>query len=144
MRRAPRAATHVRTLDFADQVSDENAREVVFVAELWQDAQRLALQVASFAPTKHLSLADPGLMVALHVQDGQFTVNLATTSLARLVELSLDGADTIFSDYYFDLPAGRTVTVTCPIPAGWSAVEAEAALCVRSVYDSYTHAGRAR
>ncbi|MFN8470977.1 MAG: glycoside hydrolase family 2 protein [Anaerolineae bacterium] len=136
---APLASTHVRTLDFADQVTDGNAREVIFVAELWQDDERLALQVATFVPTKHLSLADPGLMVDLRVDDGRLTVNLATTSLARLVELSLDGADTVFSDNYFDLPAGRTVTVTCPIPVGWRAEEAEAALCVRSVYDSYTH-----
>ncbi len=137
---APLAATHVRTLDFADQVTDNNAREVVFVAELWEGEERLALQVATFVPTKHLSLVDPGLMVDVNVHGGKLLINLATTSLARLVELSLDGADTVFSDNYFDLPAGRTVTVSCPIPGGWTGVEAEAALCVRSVYDSYAHA----
>ncbi|MFN8497125.1 MAG: glycoside hydrolase family 2 protein [Anaerolineae bacterium] len=137
---APLAATHVRTLDFADAVSEDNAREVVFVAELWQGEERRALQVATFAPTKHVTLADPGLMVDLRVHGGQLTVNLATTSLARLVELTLDGADTVFSDNYFDLPAGRTVTVTGPIPDGWTARDAEAALVVRSVYDSYSHA----
>ncbi len=136
---APQAATHIRTLDFSNQVTDANCREVIFVAELWQGDERLALQVATFAPTKHLSLVDPGLMVDVNVHSGQLIINLATTSLARLVELSLDGADTVFSDNYFDLPSGRTVTVSCPIPDGWTGVEAEAALCVRSVYDSYAH-----
>ena len=39
----------------------------------------------------------------------------------ELVELSIDGADTVFSDNYFDLPAGVAVTVTCPLPADWTA-----------------------
>jgi beta-mannosidase len=62
--------------------------------------------------------------------------------LARLVELSLDGVDVIFSDNYFDLPAGRSVTVSCPLPAGWTAARAAAALQTRSVYASYADGER--
>ena len=63
--------------------------------------------------------------------------------ICSLLELSLAGADVIFSDNYFDLPAGRTVTVTCPLPAGWTLAQARAALTMRSVYDSYTHTAAA-
>jgi beta-mannosidase len=45
--------------------------------------------------------------------------------------------DVVFSDNYFDLPAGQTVTVTCPLPEGWTLEQARKALQVRSLYDSY-------
>jgi beta-mannosidase len=63
-------------------------------------------------------------------------VTLTSQSLARLVEISLDGADVVFSDNYFDLPAGRPVSVSCPLPGGWTLAQARAALKIRSVYDS--------
>ncbi len=43
---------------------------------------------------------------------------LRSRSLARWVELSLDGAETIFDDNYFDLPAGREVCRDLPASAG--------------------------
>ena len=134
---APLAVTHVRTLDFADRVSDANRREVVFVAELWQGEQRAALQVSTFVPTKHLSLIDPAITCAVSVEGDQLNVAVTARSLARLVELSLAGVDVVFSDNYFDLPARRTVTVSCPLPKGWTIDQARAALHARSVYDSY-------
>jgi beta-mannosidase len=53
------------------------------------------------------------------------------------VELSMEGVDVVFSDNYFDLPAGRVVSVTCELPTGWSEQRAEDALRVRSVFDSF-------
>ena len=73
----------------------------------------------------------------LSLEGEQLQIELRANSLARLVELSLDGADVVFSDNYFDLTAGRSVTVLCSLPVGWSASQAEAALRVRSVYDSF-------
>ncbi len=134
---APRSSTQVCALDFADRVSDDNRRELIFVAELWQGDRRIALQVATFVPTKHLSLANPGVMANLRRDQSQLTINLKSQSLARLVELSFQDADVICSDNYFDLPAGRTVTVSCPLPAGWTLEQARAALKIRSVYDSF-------
>ncbi len=134
---APQAATHVRTLDFGDRVTDANCRELVFVAELWQGETRQALQVATFAPTKHLTLADPQIAAAVAKDAGLLTIALTARSLARHVEVALEGADAVFSDNYFDLPAGRTVAVTCPLLAGWTLEQARAALRVRSVYASY-------
>jgi len=140
---APLASTHVRTLDFSERVSYDNRRELVFIAELWQGDRRVALQVATFVPTKHLSLTDPAVTANVHSEKDQLIVELASRSLARLLELSLEGADVIFSDNYFDLPAGRTVAVSCPLPAGWTLAQARAALKFRSVYDSYAHGSAA-
>jgi beta-mannosidase len=110
---------------------------LVFVAELYQGEKRISWQTAFFAPTKHLSLVDPHISAQLSLEGEQLQIELRANSLARLVELSLDGADVVFSDNYFDLPAGRSVTVICSLPVGWSASQAEAALRVRSVYDSF-------
>jgi beta-mannosidase len=136
---APLASTHVRTLDFADHITDENRRELVFVAELWQADRRIALQVATFAPSKHLILTEPVITATLRAEHGHLIVELTAESLARFVELSLEGHDVVFSDNYFDLPAGRTVIVTCPMPADWTLAQAQAALKIRSLYDSFAY-----
>jgi beta-mannosidase len=137
---APLAVSHVRTLNFADRLTEDNRREVIFVAELWQGDRRLALQVATFVPTKHLSLTSPGVTANLRRDQSNLIVDLTSRSLARLLELSFHDADVIFSDNYFDLPAGRTVAVSCPLPEGWTLEQARTALKIRSVYDSYSHA----
>jgi len=133
----PLACTHVRTLDFSSQVSDANQRELVFVAELLQGEQRLALQAATFVPTKHLSLEEPGINSAMRIESSRLVIEMVSQSLARLVELALDGVDVQFSDNYFDLPAGRVVSITCPLPDWWTQARAEAALRISSVYNSY-------
>jgi beta-mannosidase len=138
------ASAAVRRLDFSEPVSGgvpagAMRRELVFVAELHQGGQRLALQTAGFIPTKHLALADPRISAGLALHDGGLQVTLAAQSLARLVEVALEGVDVVFSDNYFDLPARRKVTVSCPLPAGWTLEQARNALRVRSVYDSYAH-----
>jgi beta-mannosidase len=142
---APQADTHVRTLDFADRVSEDppatlqtgNSRGVIFTAELWKDDRRVALNVATFAPNKHLTLTDPGLAVDARQEGGQLVFEVKARSLARFVELALAGVDCVFSDNYFDVPAGRTVTVTCPMPPGWTLEQARRALRVRSLYNSF-------
>lgn len=136
---APYASTLVRSLDFSEQLTGDRQRELVFVAELLQDGGRVALQVSTFIPTKHLALSDPSVTANLRCEECLLVVDLAAQSLARLVELSLEGVPVIFSDNYFDLPAGREVTVSCPLPAQWSLEQARHALKIRSIYDSYAH-----
>jgi beta-mannosidase len=113
---APLANTRVVELDFGAEVNDENRRHVVFVAELWRNEELVACNIATFAPTKHLALRRPTLNAAISGQDGQLVLELTGDTLARFVEISLEGIDTVFSDNYFDLPAGRRRIVTTPLP----------------------------
>ena len=136
---SPQAATQVCKLDFSDRISDDNVRMLVFIAELYQGDRFIARQTVGFVPVKHLSLADPAVTVDLRSEKGQLIVGLTSRSLALLVALSLEGADVIFSDNYFNLPPGRTALVSCPLPAGWSLGRARKAFRLRSVYDSYSH-----
>jgi beta-mannosidase len=136
---APQAATRVCELDFSDRISDDNIRRLVFIAELWQGARLITRQTANFVPIKHLSLANPDLHAKVSKEKDQMEIELTSCSLALLVELSMDGSDVVFSDNYFNLPAGRIARVSCPIPPGWSVNQVRKALRLRSVYDSYTH-----
>jgi beta-mannosidase len=136
---APLATTGIRSLDFAAHLNGAKRLELVFVAELCQGDRRVALQAAAFVPTKHLALRDPQIHVETREQNGRLIFELASRSLARLLEISLDGADVVFSDNYFDLPANRRVEITCPLPAGWTLAQAQAGLKIRSIYDSYEH-----
>ena len=94
---------------------------------------------AAFVPTKHLALADPAISVNLQEQDGELSVELIPNTLALLVEVSLAGTDVIFSDNYLNLPAGRAVQITCPMPAGWTLSRAINEIRICSVYDSFAH-----
>ena len=126
-------------MDFSDRISDDNIRTLVFIAELYQGERFVARQTAGFAPIKHLSLADPAVAAELTSEHDQMIVELTSRSLALLVELSLTGADVVFSDNYFNLPPGRTVRISGKLPAGWTLKEAKEAFHLCSVYDSYSH-----
>ena len=142
---AQSSVTAVEELDFSPFLDDDTRRELVFVAELWQGDRAgrrpLAAQTAYFVPTKHLSLVDPQINADVTLKEGLLTIELSARSLARLVEVSLTGAraeTVVFSDNYFDLPAQKAICVTAPLPAGWDLAKAQAALTIRSVYDTYS------
>lgn len=130
--------TAVEALDFSQYLNDDSRRELAFIAELWEGKTCLSRQAAFFAPTKHLKLKDPQIKSALSVKDGVLSIEVSSKSLARLVECCLSGADVVFSDNYFDLPAQTKVTVTAPMPAGWDLNKAQTAFKVRSVFDTYS------
>lgn len=131
------ADTPVITLDFTDLVTDDNCRTTIFVCELWHDEQRIASSVSTFVPSKHLELVDPGIKVDVQLAEGTLVFNVSATSLARFVELELDGEDVIFSDNYFDVPAGQSAHISAPLPTSWSLADAQKALKVRSLYNSF-------
>jgi beta-mannosidase len=133
----PRSATQVCALDFAEQVTIENRREIVLVYEMWQGDERTGLGLMPFAPNKHLALAAPGLTTTVEKADEEYAIEITAERTARFVWLDLAETDAVFSDNYFDLPAGRTVTVTLPAMKRWSADRVQKALRVRSLVDSY-------
>jgi len=133
----PRDVLHVCHLDFSKALKDDRSRDLAFVAELWQNDRMIARQTAFFVPTKHLNLSDPEPSTRVQIVNHEVQIQLECRSLARLVECTLDGADVVFSDNYFDLPANRTITITAPLPDGWSLSQVQAALKVRSVFNSF-------
>jgi beta-mannosidase len=134
----------VCSLDFTERVTPDEKREVIFVCELRQEghgqttSERQALQVATLVPNKHLNLTDPGIKASASQVGDILEIAVSALSLARFVELSIEGTDVVFSDNYFDVPAGRTVTVSCPLPVGYNLDKARQALRIRSLVDSFS------
>lgn len=128
------ADTRVGLYDFSTIVSPENQRKVVFVAEMWQDGSLIARNVTPFVANKHLELRKPGLKVQFRAEGQTLYVEVSARHLARFVELSIEGEDAVFSDNYFDIPAGATVTVSAPLPQNWTA---DSTVHARSLYDSF-------
>jgi beta-mannosidase len=122
--------------------SVEERRSLVFVSELAEAGSRRALVVTPFVPDKQLALARPAIETAVEGSAGAAsscaTVRLRSEVLARWVEISLDGADIVLDDNYFDLPAGRDVAVSFELPEGWDLDRARAGLRVRSIVDTYS------
>jgi beta-mannosidase len=138
------SSTDASSTDAPSALRTDNRREIVLVHELWQGDERISLGVVPFVPTKHLQLADPGLRHTVREvarsetgHDAGFAIQITAQRLARFVWLALEGTDVIFSDNYFDLPAGHTATVTLPALAGWTADRVRASLRVRSLRDSF-------
>jgi len=133
----PLADTQIHRFNFSDQVNEKNERNLVFICELWSGNECVSTTVGTFVPNKHLPFSDPALSVGIEQRGPDFVFSIAAKSMARFVELKLSGADVVFSDNYFDIPAGRKVQVTCPIPEGWTAALAENSLNLYSLYNSF-------
>jgi beta-mannosidase len=133
---APLATTAVCRVDVPEAIGDQ--RSTVLVAELVEAGAPTTLVVTPFVADKHLALRRPAIEVGVAEDTpGRAAIRLRSDSLARWVELSLEGSDVVFSDNYFDLPAGRHAEISFALPLGWSIEQARNALRVRSVVDTY-------
>ena len=143
---APGLATKtVCSIDLPVPAADRES--VVLVAELLEGGVRRAIVITPFVPDKHLALRPPNITLDTYPSvDGTgpsaapgapttATVRLQSDTLVRWVELSIEGMDALFSDNYFDLPAGRRIEVELRLPPGRSVEQIR--LRVRSVVDTY-------
>ena len=133
----PLANTLIHNFDFIHRVTADNERDLVFICELWREDEHISTSVGTFVPNKHVSFVNPELEVTVDQDRDEFIFKLKANSIARFVELKLNESDIVFSDNYFDIPAGRVVIVTCPIPDGFTLEKAKDQLRVYSLYDSF-------
>ncbi len=134
----PQNSKEICKLDFSKYITEHNLRKIIFIADLWDEANNFVTQqIATFVPIKHLSLSDPTVKVDLSIKNDQLIASLNAKSTALFIEVSLTGSDVIFSDNYFSLPAGRTKQLSCPMPVGWTLERAKNDFHVRSIYNSF-------
>ena len=128
----------IKNFNFTEVIKKHNHREIIFICELWQDGIHLSTSVATFVPNKHLDLSSPGLSITSQSENSDFVFTLEAASLARFVEMKITDHDVVFSDNYFDLPAGRKKSVRCRIPHGVSLDDLNGLLVTFTLYDSYS------
>ncbi len=129
----PVSARCLLRLDFTRPKSHVDWHKTVLVVDLFQGEDHITRKVVNFSAEKNMPFENPGLEAHLETADGKLLLYLSTRQLARFIEIQLQGANLIFSDNYFDLPAGRSATVECALPEGWDLEQARAALRVRSL-----------
>ena len=143
---APVKTTPVCVVDAAAAIAQlDSRRNTVLVAELWpagETSRPAGRSVTTMAPDKQLALSRPNLDWSVSADSNppggrRAVVSLVSDTLARWVELSLEGADVIFDDNYIDLPAGREVSIGFGLPEGWDLERARKAVRIRSVVDTY-------
>ena len=127
------AAVKVETLAF-DLTKDERFGTVLYAAFLAGETTIADNQV-SFAPDKHLCLADPKIRTDVREDDGRYLITLTAGSFAKYVELSHPALDPVFSDNYFFLLPGEAKTITCPSTGDLEAFRKQ--LAIRSLFETY-------
>ncbi|MCE5199173.1 MAG: glycoside hydrolase family 2 protein [Armatimonadota bacterium] len=98
-------------LDFSEELAGDAIREVVLVHELLVNGKSMSLGITPFAPSKHLELHPAKITVRPVVENDRINLEVSSDKAVRFVCLTVPKKDVVFSDNYFDIPAGRTVTV---------------------------------
>jgi len=133
----PANASRVQlTLSRREALAGADPHQVVLVAELAQDGQRLSRNLLFFVKSRDLELPDPALETAVDPRAGVTTVKVTARRLARDVWLTAeDGASGSFTDNFFDLLPGETTTVGWnPGPAGPASPPGVRARSLRDTY----------
>jgi beta-mannosidase len=113
---------------------------VVLVTELREGTTLLSRNLLPFMKTRELALPPPELQVAVEARGAGASVRVTAKRFARAVYLSTADGEGTFSDNFFDLLPGESVTVDWRGPAGAPAVDAarfSSALRTTTVRDTY-------
>ncbi|MDR2466624.1 MAG: glycoside hydrolase family 2 protein, partial [Prevotellaceae bacterium] len=92
--------------------------EVFVYVVLYEDGKTVAENTYYLAPQKDMNFPDVKITRNISKIDGGYSIVLSSDRLARAVYLSTDDTENFFSDNYFDLIPGKSVTinVTCKLP----------------------------
>lgn len=123
------------SLDFA--LNNDEKFDTLFYAELWDDENLISSQTVTFVPDKHIKYAEPGLSTRVHEKNDEATIEVSAKQFARFVEVKILGIETVFSDNYFDIPAGSTRTITCKIPGNLSGEDIQKNISLMHLFESY-------
>lgn len=148
------ADAQVFSRDFADVLTGVDALRNAYLMYEFIPGQPGAFSPSRgsvlFVKSKHFNFRKNAAAVSVADTGDRFEIAVSAASYARFIELETDGFDAIFSDNYFDLGAGDSLTVSVPkseifadSPAEGTAAanlrleEFARSLRVRSVAESY-------
>lgn len=132
----PESSRRVKRLDFSKRLSTEQMRRTVLVYELLDGGRMVSRGLVTFRPSRTLELPEPGIAIRIRKSGETVEIELKADKTARFVEIDLPGENLRLSDNFFDLPAGRAVTVV--VESRHADIEQlRRDLVVRSLRDSY-------
>jgi beta-mannosidase len=123
-----------------DVLRGADPSRVVLVAELREGGTLLSRNLMFFEKTRELALPRPELQVAVEARPTGASVRVTARRFARAVYLSTADGQGAFSDNFFDLLPGESVTVDWTAPPGApppDAARLSAMLRMMTVRDTY-------
>lgn len=124
------AVNHLAEFNFK-KAAKQHKNNLVFVAKLYgEDGALLASKTQLFAAEKALKLPKVQFKTDIVQKGDLFYITVTADKYARYVRLELPDGYMPFSDNYFDLAAGESITVTYPICEDYATTEQLAALTV--------------
>jgi beta-mannosidase len=101
-----------------DVLRGADPARVVLVAELFEGNTSLSRNLHFFMKTRDLDLPAPDVQIAVEARGAGAAVRVTAKRFARAVYLSTSNGEGSFSDNFFDLLPGESVTVDWTPPAG--------------------------
>ncbi|MCU0371339.1 MAG: hypothetical protein MUC31_07985, partial [Bacteroidales bacterium] len=86
----------------------------ILISELITGNEILDSDLHYFVKPKDLKLTDPQLKTKINLKGDSLEISITVNKLAKNVFLYADSLDRNFSDNYFDILPGKTVSVTIP------------------------------
>jgi beta-mannosidase len=123
-----------------DVLRGADPARVVLVAELFEGNTSLSRNLHFFMKTRDLDLPAPDVQIAVEARGAGAAVRVTAKRFARAVYLSTSNGEGSFSDNFFDLLPGESVTVDWTPPAGAPPLDAarfSTALRKLTVRDTY-------
>jgi beta-mannosidase len=131
-----KAYIHLPMEEFTS-VEGYDAAKTFVAADLTVGGKSESTNLYFFLPSKGLELPAPQVTSDLRGTNGIFQLRLSSNVLARDVYVSAGSLDVTYSDNYFDLLPGESVTIKLKSPA--TLEQLRLALKVNSLVDAFRH-----
>ena len=118
-----------------DLLKGTDAQHAFAVFDLSVGGQMVSRNVMMFDITRKLALPSPQIQSEITGANGEYSLKLQSTVLARHVYLSFGDTDVAVSDNYFDLLPNEPLTITLKSKAGLEEIKKE--LKVRNITDAF-------
>jgi beta-mannosidase len=96
----------------ADLLAGADPKSASLHTSLFVNGQMVSRNHFYFEKMKDSNLPEPKLTTDLSGANGEYTLKIGTDRFARGIYVSFTNSDAIFSDNYFDLPAGGSHMIT--------------------------------
>jgi beta-mannosidase len=133
------SAKMVLEIPASELITDSlRANHLLYVAVKNMEEKILSENILYFDKVKNLDLPDPGLSWSVKKERDHFDITITTERLAKNVFLQENGIEGFFTDNYFDLLPGQSITVTFSSDSRLNISDFIDKLEVLSIIDSYS------
>lgn len=136
------ASKRIAILRFSEILRGRRKTDAVLEVRLVRNGETADCKSWLLVPDKEAALPKVQITHRCTETNGAARVELSAPAYARYVYVEADGVTAPWSDNFFDIPAGGSVTLTVPLPEGMSAQELDRSLRVKSLADVKPKNGR--